>query len=70
MDISVIVPIYNELENLTPLIVEIEEALAPTGKSYEIIAVDDGSDDGSAELLKKLAGDHPCVRCGVARWAR
>jgi glycosyltransferase involved in cell wall biosynthesis len=62
MDISVILPIYNERENLEPLIVELEEALAPTGKSYEIIAVDDGSDDGSAELLKKLTGEHERVR--------
>jgi glycosyltransferase involved in cell wall biosynthesis len=62
MDISVIVPIYNEVENLTPLIVEIEGVLDPTGKSYEIIAVDDGSDDGSTELLKKLAAEHANVR--------
>jgi glycosyltransferase involved in cell wall biosynthesis len=62
MDISVIVPIYNELENLSPLIVEIEGVLGPTGKSYEIIAVDDGSDDGSTELLKKLAGEHAHLR--------
>jgi glycosyltransferase involved in cell wall biosynthesis len=62
MDISVVLPIYNEHENLTPLIVEIEEALDPTGKNYEIIAVDDGSDDGSVELLKKLAAEHPNLR--------
>lgn len=62
MDISVILPIYNEVENLTPLIVEIEEALDPTGKSYEIIAVDDGSNDGSVEALKKLAKEHAHLR--------
>ena len=62
MDISLVLPIYNELENLTPLILEIEGVLGPTGKSYEIIAVDDGSDDGSAELLKKLAAEHPHLR--------
>lgn len=62
MDISVVVPIFNEVENLVPLIEEIEAALDPTGKSYEIIAVDDGSDDGSPELLRKLAGEHPRLR--------
>ena len=62
MDISLVLPIYNELENLAPLIEEIEGVLDATGKSYEIIAVDDGSDDGSVELLKKLAKEHPHLR--------
>ena len=62
MDISVIVPIYNEVENLPPLIAEIEAALGPTGKSFEIIAVDDGSTDGSTELLKKLTAEHTSLR--------
>ena len=55
MDISVVLPIYNERENLLPLLDEIEGVLAPTGKQYEIIAVDDGSHDGSAELLREAA---------------
>lgn len=62
MDISVILPVYNERENLAPLLLEIEEALEPTGKAYEIIAVDDGSDDGSTALLKKLTKEHARVR--------
>jgi glycosyltransferase involved in cell wall biosynthesis len=62
MDISLVLPIYNELENLAPLIEEIEGVLDATGKSYEIIAVDDGSDDGSDELLKKLAKEHEHLR--------
>ena len=62
MDISVILPIFNERENLVPLLDEIDEALGATGKTYEILAVDDGSDDGSTELLKKLAGERPRLR--------
>jgi glycosyltransferase involved in cell wall biosynthesis len=62
MDISVILPVFNERENLGPLLLEIEEALDRTGKTYEIIAVDDGSDDGSTELLKELTAAHPAVR--------
>lgn len=62
MDISVVLPIYDERENLVPLLDEIEGALDPTGKNYEIIAIDDGSQDGSTELLKKLAGERPRLR--------
>ncbi len=67
MDISVIVPIYNEVENLPPLIAEIEAALDPTGKTYEIVAVDDGSTDGSTALLKQLATEHTCLRAVIFR---
>ncbi len=67
MDISVILPILNERENLAQLIAEIERALDPTHKSYEIIAVDDGSDDGSTQLLRELQGTHPSLRLIVFR---
>src|SRR5688572_1909108 len=43
VDLSVIVPVYNEAENLERLIAEIRDALDPTSYDYEIIAVDDGS---------------------------
>ena len=62
MDISVVLPIYDELDNIVPLLDEIDAALEPTGKTYEIIAVDDGSHDGSTELLKKLAGERKTLR--------
>src|SRR5581483_3122243 len=57
MDISIVLPIYNERENLRPLLAEIERGLEPTHLSYEVIAVDDGSTDGSADLLRELAGE-------------
>jgi glycosyltransferase involved in cell wall biosynthesis len=55
MDISVVLPILNEKDNLVPLLDELEGVLSSTGKHYEVIAVDDGSSDGSVELLKAEA---------------
>ncbi len=55
MDISVIIPVYNEQENIPELIQRMTQTMAGTGKSYEIILVDDGSKDRSFVLLKDLA---------------
>ena len=55
LDVSVVVPVYNEVESLPHLIEAIASAIQPSGLSYQIICVDDGSQDGSAELLKQLA---------------
>jgi len=54
MDLSIIIPVYNEEENIAALFAQLREALTDIGRSYEIIAVDDGSRDGSFELLKGL----------------
>jgi glycosyltransferase involved in cell wall biosynthesis len=56
IDISVVVPVYNEDESLVLLIEELHAALRPTGKNYELVLIDDGSTDGSWALLEKLAG--------------
>ncbi len=56
LDVSVVVPVYNEVESLPHLIEAIASAIQPSGLSYQIICVDDGSKDGSADLLKQLAG--------------
>lgn len=61
-DISVILPVYNEVENLRPLLDELTGVLDALGRSYEIIAVDDGSTDGSRKLLRELADE-----CGPLR---
>ncbi|MGK7882052.1 MAG: glycosyltransferase family 2 protein [Crocosphaera sp.] len=53
--LSVIVPIFNEVESLPLLMAKISDVLQEHQLSYEIIGVDDGSQDGSAELLQKLA---------------
>ena len=54
MDLSVVIPVYNEEESLEPLLGELRAALDPTGKSYEIIVVDDGSTDGTYPALRRL----------------
>jgi len=64
--VSIVVPVYNETGNLGLLLEEIAAALA--GRSYEIVAVDDGSTDGSAEELVALRSRHPGLR--VVRFAR
>ncbi len=61
IDLSIVIPVYNEVENLAPLQIELERALSSTGKSYEIIYVDDGSHDGSVDVLKELAERNPNV---------
>ncbi len=67
MDISVVLPIYNERENLVPLIDEIAEVLGPTGKTFEIIAVDDGSKDDSPSILRRLSAERPYVKALLFR---
>lgn len=51
-DLSVVVPVFNERESLPELIDEIERALASTGLRSEILLVDDGSTDGSADWIR------------------
>ncbi len=62
VDISVVVPVYNEEENLPILIPRITEVLNPLGKTYEMIFVDDGSTDRSRQLLKEMVSRYPQIR--------
>ncbi|ABB33110.1 glycosyl transferase family 2 [Geobacter metallireducens RCH3] len=55
MKLSIVIPIYNEEENIPPLYGRVTEALAGTGIDYELILVDDGSSDGSFPLLRQIA---------------
>jgi glycosyltransferase involved in cell wall biosynthesis len=53
--VSVVIPIYNEEENLPELVERVGHALLRTGRSFELICVDDGSKDDSAPVLAELA---------------
>ncbi|MCX8085671.1 MAG: glycosyltransferase family 2 protein [Rhodocyclaceae bacterium] len=61
-DFSIVIPVFNEADNLAPMVREIEAAFAGRPETYEILFVDDASTDGSAALLEALARDHPAVR--------
>ncbi|ERN42729.1 glycosyltransferase involved in cell wall biogenesis [Rubidibacter lacunae KORDI 51-2] len=66
-DVSVVLPIYNEIESLPALIDAIATTFAATGLCYEIVCADDGSSDGSADLLKTLARDRADLRAILLR---
>ena len=61
-DLSVVVPVFDEVANLAPLVEEIQEALRPSGLDVEILLVNDGSHDGSGEKIAELARTLPGVR--------
>ncbi|OGP53719.1 MAG: glycosyl transferase [Deltaproteobacteria bacterium RBG_13_52_11] len=53
--LSIVIPIFNEEQNIAPLYRELKTVLEGMGAEYEVIFVDDGSDDGSSEVLEQLA---------------
>ena len=80
--LSVVVPAYNEVDNLAPLFAELRAALEATGRTWEIVMVDDGSRDGTAEailaeshrdprvvalLLERNAGQSAALAAGLSR---
>jgi len=68
MELSIVIPLYNEEENVKPLYEKLKAALDGAGREYEIIVVDDGSTDGSFEVLKRLHEDDE--RLKVIRFRR
>lgn len=68
LDISVVVPLYNERESLGELTVWIDRVARENGLSYEIVMVDDGSRDGSWNEIERLSADYPSLR--AIRFAR
>ena len=68
MDLSIVVPIYNEVDNLRPLCQRVHAVLAPLDWSYELVLIDDGSRDGSSELLAELHAEDDTLK--VLRFRR
>ena len=67
LDVSVVVPVFNEAENITALHAALTEALADLDRSYEIIFVDDGSTDASRDILRALTAFDPQLRALLFR---
>ena len=61
-DVSIVVPIYNEVDNLPELVERIAQAMAGQPQTFELLAVDDGSSDGSRARLRELAAGRPWLR--------
>jgi glycosyltransferase involved in cell wall biosynthesis len=62
LNVSVVIPIYNEEANVAELVARVGAAMQRTGKSFELICVDDGSRDGSAAALEALAAERPWLK--------
>jgi len=62
MDVSIVVPVYNEEDNIAMLHRGISDVMNELDVTYEIVIVNDGSTDSTAKLLDMLAGVHPQVR--------
>ncbi|MBM4189313.1 MAG: glycosyltransferase family 2 protein [Betaproteobacteria bacterium] len=65
--VSIVIPVYNEYENLPDLVERVHVAMCDCGRTWELICVDDGSRDGSDRLLAQLAGTHPALN---PRWLK
>jgi len=61
-DLSLVVPAFNEEENLPQLVDEIRAALASSELDWELLLIDDGSTDGSLEAMRRLRGAEPRIR--------
>lgn len=60
--VSIVIPVYNEAENLRDLVDQVQQAMDAQPRSYELLLVDDGSRDGSRALLRELAATRPWLR--------
>src|SRR6202008_4128743 len=62
LDLTVLIPVLNEAENMAPLLAKLAADLAPLGLRYEVLVIDDGSTDGTAKALHALKPSTPALR--------
>ena len=62
LDISIVIPLFNEEESLPELVTWIERVCKEHNYTHEVIMIDDGSTDNSWEMVKKLSGEFPAVK--------
>lgn len=60
--VSVVVPVYNAAHSLRELALRVDTAVGPTASAYELLLIDDGSEDASATVAAELAERHPWIR--------
>lgn len=60
--LSVVIPVFNEEQNVKPLAEELLTVLHSLNRAFEVIFIDDGSTDSSAQILKELQGSNPGIR--------
>ena len=68
VDLSIVIPLYNEELNVAPLHAELSAILTSMAVAHEIVLIDDGSADGTFEVLRRIQASDPHVR--VIRFAR
>jgi dolichol-phosphate mannosyltransferase len=62
MQLSIVIPVYNEAEVLPRLLSTLQRVMAATAISYELVIVDDGSSDSTASILKAAATEDKCLK--------
>jgi glycosyltransferase involved in cell wall biosynthesis len=66
-EVSVVIPVFNEADNLLPLYHALRAAMEDTGRTWEAIFIDDGSTDATCQVLKELQMQDTCVRVILLR---
>lgn len=61
-EVSIVIPVFNERENLDGLVQQVSQAMAKSGERFELILVDDGSSDGTDARMAQLERDHAWMR--------